>query len=1549
MPLPTTFAGASIRGEGMFSASLAIAQNYWINTFADYNQPSVQNTKGVSVAVDGSGNTYTTGIFNTTNAKTNTFLVKTNSLGVVQWEKNINGPAATTSQYDGSSGVTVDSSGNSYIIGYAKNTSGGENAFVAKYNTSGAIQWQRFISDALAAGSQADYGYGVAVDGSGNVCVTGIYFTSSNDSLTFVVKYNSSGTLQWQRSLIEYASSPKSTISNCITTDSSGNIYVAGSYRDIAGTGVRHGFILKYNGSGVLQLQRSITDFNTTTSSDASVNGIAVDGSNNIYVTGSYINPSGGTNCFTAKYNSSGTPQWFRSLADSNAAASQLTRGNGITVDASGNSYVIGYYLTSGSGYQSFVAKYNTSGVLQWQGAITDTTSATYPYANQGLGITSDSFGSIFLTGQLTNSQIDAFSTSNRGTNAYLMKLPNTGGLLGTYTLGSGQTLIYSAGTLTESKAKAESNYQIIVRGSGFITRINPLNGQTIGTDTLPSGISGSGPLVVDSTGTYAYMLYGTTLYKINLKDWTLNTSISIGANYVASRNIVIDSTDSYLYLAGQGTTGTSNWLMKINLSTFSISTSMVNATTYPIQAIAIDPTNTYLYLLDAQTTSNQINPSIIYKVNTSDLSSVTTVGGGYFGNGSQIIVDPTNTYLYTVGFFGTTGNISQYAISTFTYISQVTNPTGTPFGPVVIDPTNTYLYSLAGGDSNISGLNYVTNPLKLYKYSLGTGANGALQSTGSALQLNSGYSDSGPLVMSPNGAYLYALDECPRSTANASHLVRQVDLSTFTATGINTATNSLGNAYSIYTAPGMLGVTNINDTAGAITDAAGSLTTSNGYYRAVVGVNPNNSQGSTIDKLDTLSKTTQKLYLSNYASYNFIGTACMDPSGTYTYVANNATTKSILKIDAVSGAVVATLSLPATYNYSGLGVDASNICYLAVDPTNTWLIAICATGCQIYKIAISTFTVSATALGDPNGTLIPGGFSMGPTGNNFYFTGVQSGNINITAFKCAISNLAISSAVFQTVNGWGSYNILGAGIVADATESNIYVANYQDNQGQAGIRKFNSSLSQTGYFTSTNIYGATNLCFDPTYTYLYMTTAQNNQNTYSYLVKVQASNLTQIGSALLLGSGLGSGTGVGPISGSGSLAVDPSGNNVYIGNATTQNISLVDTSTFTINALSPLTTGVSSTIIGPGDISFSNVLTKASSNVSITPALYIDVSSLQVGTSYGLAYSSSLVAGGGNNSYTYSVYSGTLPGGLSLNSSTGAITGTPTSLSGSTSVVFKVTDNVSGTSANSSSVTFIQGGPYGAHTYTTPGNYTFTVPANVTNISVVGIGSGAYPVVATTYSSTLFNTVSASYLQAQSGNMSGTGAPVGGSSITYFGVGGTSTPAGTGPGYYTTGYRGRQVYHAGSPYRGYPGGAGGYFTTNDIGKFNVTTGVNPTSIYGVTALAASYAYGQFNGNTPTGPNASTATTNGVYFGAGYPSGGVSASWAGAGGAAACISSFSVTPGQTYLVTVAGISNSTPGAYENGALRIVWGNAPTGVPRAFPNTGVSDTTNEVWN
>jgi hypothetical protein len=71
---------------------------------------------------------------------------------------------------------------------------------------------------------------------------------------------------------------------------------------------------------------------------------------------------------------------------------------------------------------------------------------------------------------------------------------------------------------------------------------------------------------------------------------------------------------------------------------------------------------------------------------------------------------------------------------------------------------------------------------------------------------------------------------------------------------------------------------------------------------------------------------------------------------------------------------------------------------------------------------------------------------------------------------------------------------------------------------------------------------------------------------------------------------------------------------------------------------------------------------------ITITPA------SLSNGT-VGTAYSATLVATGGTAPYTWSLTSGTLPAGLSLNTSTGAITGTPTLAINATPLTFKVVD----------------------------------------------------------------------------------------------------------------------------------------------------------------------------------------------------------------------------------------------------------------------------------
>ena len=87
---------------------------------------------------------------------------------------------------------------------------------------------------------------------------------------------------------------------------------------------------------------------------------------------------------------------------------------------------------------------------------------------------------------------------------------------------------------------------------------------------------------------------------------------------------------------------------------------------------------------------------------------------------------------------------------------------------------------------------------------------------------------------------------------------------------------------------------------------------------------------------------------------------------------------------------------------------------------------------------------------------------------------------------------------------------------------------------------------------------------------------------------------------------------------------------------------------------------------------------TTASLALTIAPAtLAITTTSLASGT-VGMAYSATLAASGGTSPYTWTLTGGTLPAGLTLNATTGAITGTPTASANATPLTFKVTDAAS-------------------------------------------------------------------------------------------------------------------------------------------------------------------------------------------------------------------------------------------------------------------------------
>jgi uncharacterized delta-60 repeat protein len=293
----------------------------WTNQLGSSSRDSAND-----IATDSSGNIYVTGTTyweldgNTSAGKADLFVVKYNSSGTHQWTNQLG-----TDRYDEARGVATDSSGNVYVTGYTEggldgNTNAGKaDLFVVKYNSSGTKQWTNQLGT-----WDTDFANGVATDSSGNVYVTGSTYrsldgnTSAGNADLFLVKYNSSGTKQWTKQL----GSSSDDYANGIVTDSSGSVYVTGTtYGGLDGNtsaGNADLFVVKYNSGGTKQWTKQLGTPSTDTA-----NGVTTDSSGNVYVAGGTYggldgnSGSGGNDFFVVKYNSSGTKQWTKQLGSS--------------------------------------------------------------------------------------------------------------------------------------------------------------------------------------------------------------------------------------------------------------------------------------------------------------------------------------------------------------------------------------------------------------------------------------------------------------------------------------------------------------------------------------------------------------------------------------------------------------------------------------------------------------------------------------------------------------------------------------------------------------------------------------------------------------------------------------------------------------------------------------------------------------------------------------------------------------------------------------------------------------------------------------------------------------------------------------------------------------------------------------------------------------------------------------------------------------------------------------------------------------------------------
>ena len=324
-----------------------------------------------------------------------------------------------------------------------------------------------------AGGSNTDNSNSVATDATGNVYVTGYYYsqtitfgtTTLNNTDTighsdmFLVKYNTSGNVVWARSIGGSGDDKSFTVTTC----ANGYIYITGSFSSptitfgtttLTNTGPSYTmdiFLVKYDSTGSVVWAKSaggVLDDNATS--------VTTDVSGNNYITGYFRSPTitFGTTLFTnsdtgiyntsdifvVKYDYTGSVVWAKCAGGNNSDFSKS-----ITTNASGEIYITGWFqspiitfgtttLTDtgiGSGLTHiFLAKYNDAGSVVWAkgagGNLVDLSNS----------VATDTAGNIYVTGYFKSTTITFGTTmltnidTNNTADIFLVKYDNSGSVV---------------------------------------------------------------------------------------------------------------------------------------------------------------------------------------------------------------------------------------------------------------------------------------------------------------------------------------------------------------------------------------------------------------------------------------------------------------------------------------------------------------------------------------------------------------------------------------------------------------------------------------------------------------------------------------------------------------------------------------------------------------------------------------------------------------------------------------------------------------------------------------------------------------------------------------------------------------------------------------------------------------------------------------------------------------------------------------------------------------------------------------------------------------
>src|SRR4030095_8852412 len=367
-----------------------------------------------------------------------------------QWVSNYGGNAGVDISLTNADGncVTVDNYGYSYVAGYVNNIGTGKDILLIKYSPAGDTLWTRTYN---GSENQDDEAFGIAVDNSGNIYVTGEARMSGKYYETILIKYSSSGSQLWAKTY-GGTGSYYSDKAAAIALDVLGNIYITGY---CTSADQRHDIVtMKYDANGNrkwVKLEDGLDNL------DAEGVNIAVDNNSNVIVTGFCTSYLGGKDIIVLKYDQNNALLWMRTF---NGNTSGEDKAWGIMVDVDNNIYITGYTTASVNNTDCITLKYDQAGNYFW--------SRTYNGAgnsnDKAWGVVVDTDGSIFITGETTD--------ANGNINYLTTKYDNFGNTIWVSTYngtGNGSDAASSIGILTD----ANNIKNVVVTGKSWGQQLN--------------------------------------------------------------------------------------------------------------------------------------------------------------------------------------------------------------------------------------------------------------------------------------------------------------------------------------------------------------------------------------------------------------------------------------------------------------------------------------------------------------------------------------------------------------------------------------------------------------------------------------------------------------------------------------------------------------------------------------------------------------------------------------------------------------------------------------------------------------------------------------------------------------------------------------------------------------------------------------------------------------------------------------------------------------------------------------------------------------------